>query len=179
MRALVVYESMYGNTHEIAEAIAEGLRGAGWTAETAPVAEASAERVAAADLLCLGGPTHVHGMTRPRTRDAAREAAGKDDELHLEPGADGPGAREWLEALAPIDGAAAAFDTRVDGPALLTGRASHAIDHRLRAHGFATRPPESFLVDRHHAVLLPGERERAVAWGRQLASTLAAPTWSR
>ena len=29
MRTAVVYESMFGNTHHVAEAIAEGLRGSG------------------------------------------------------------------------------------------------------------------------------------------------------
>lgn len=54
MRAVVVYESMYGNTHVIADAIASGL---GQTCEVivAPVGEAAAAAVATADLLVVGG----------------------------------------------------------------------------------------------------------------------------
>jgi flavorubredoxin len=57
MKALVVYESMFGNTRQIAEAIAAGL------AESVDVAavevsEATAEAAEGADLLVAGGPTH-------------------------------------------------------------------------------------------------------------------------
>jgi hypothetical protein len=50
MRALVVYESMYGNTHVIASSIAGGLR-ADCEVTLVPVAEATRDLFAAADLL--------------------------------------------------------------------------------------------------------------------------------
>jgi len=59
---LVVYESSYGNTHLIANAIGEGL-GTARTVEVLPVAKAAQELVDRADLVVVGGPTHVHGMT--------------------------------------------------------------------------------------------------------------------
>ena len=46
MRALVVYESMYGNTRAVAGDIADGLR-ADFEVTVVPVAEATAELVAA------------------------------------------------------------------------------------------------------------------------------------
>jgi len=55
MRALVVYESMYGNTRVVAGEIADGLR-VGYEVTVVPVAEATAELVAGADLLVAGGP---------------------------------------------------------------------------------------------------------------------------
>lgn len=55
MRALVVYESMFGNTHLVASNIADGLR-AGYEVTVVPVAEATPELVAAADLLVAGAP---------------------------------------------------------------------------------------------------------------------------
>ena len=59
--------------------------------------------------------------------------------------------------------AAAAFDTRIDGPAPLTGR-PRGIARRLRDHGFRlVVGPESFLVDKQSR-LLAGENERATAW---------------
>ncbi|MEU9048203.1 MULTISPECIES: flavodoxin domain-containing protein [unclassified Kitasatospora] len=65
MKAVIVYESMYGNTHGIAEAIAEGVHEVQPDATVAciPVAEAVADVTRSADLLVVGGPTHMHGMS--------------------------------------------------------------------------------------------------------------------
>jgi len=76
MRAVVVYESMYGNTHQVAEAIGAGLRSS-FEVSVVPVSEAGPAVLADADLLVVGGPTHVHGMSRTSTRKAAVEAADK------------------------------------------------------------------------------------------------------
>jgi hypothetical protein len=181
MRSLVVYESMYGATHIVAERIADGLRTAGIEADVVPVAEAQAERVATADLLVVGGPTHMHAMTRPFTRRMARKAAEKEDgHLSLDPAASGPGVREWLAELGHGDGrAAAAFDTRVEGNALLTGRASRGIAGQLDDHGYhAVAAAESFLVDKQGA-LLASEADRAGRWGAELGAAVAAAPAAR
>ena len=49
MRALVVYESMYGNTREVAEGVAEGLRAASVATELMPVRDALHQHVAAVE----------------------------------------------------------------------------------------------------------------------------------
>jgi flavodoxin len=67
MRALVVYESMFGNTRLVASNIADGLR-ADYEVTVVPVAEATPELVAAADLLVAGAPTHMHGLPSGWTR---------------------------------------------------------------------------------------------------------------
>lgn len=172
MRALVVYESMFGNTHTVAERIARGLGDARLVA----VGEATAEVVAAADLVVVGGPTHVHGMVSGRSRDAARQQAEDPGSgLTLDAGAEGPTLREWLDGVALPPGCrAAAFDTRVHGPAPLTGRASRGIAKRLeRRAATLVAAPESFLVDRDNH-LVEGEADRAEAWGASLARTPAA-----
>lgn len=66
MRTLVVYESMFGNTRHVAEAIARGLEDAG-TVATVPVARVGDEDLSSYDLVMVGGPTHVHGMSRDST----------------------------------------------------------------------------------------------------------------
>jgi Flavodoxin len=172
MKAVVVYESMYGNTHEVAEHIAEGLLASGLKVEVVHVSAATEEVVGSADLLVVGGPTHVHSMTRPGTRKAAVDKA-EAHQLVVEPGAPGVGLREWFDTLAKGPRAAgAAFDTRQEGAKLVTGQASRGIRTRLREHGLhVVMPPESFLVDKHPR-LLPGEAERAVQWGEDLARTL-------
>ena len=170
MKAVVVYESMYGNTHVVADAIGRGLSGGG-EVEVVPVAQAGPALVAGADLIVVGGPTHAHGMSRPSTRQAAVDQA-KDNPV--DPSASGPGLREWLDTMPPIAASAAAFDTRAGvAPALLTGRASKGIAKRLHQHGFEQlAEPESFLVDKDNH-LEPGEEERAEEWGARLAAAVS------
>jgi hypothetical protein len=165
MRALVVYESMYGNTHRIAEAIARGLRSA-YAVQVVSVGGARYEHVGRYDLIVAGGPTHAHGMSRPDTREAAITAPqAKAGQLKVEPDAGGVSLRVWLDTLGLGGGHAAAFDTRLQGYAFVTGRASKGIAAMLRQHGFElVVEPISFLVDRHDH-LLPGEEERAERWG--------------
>jgi flavodoxin len=66
MRAVVVYESMYGNTHQVAEAIGAGLGGA-FEVSVVPVSKAGPAVLADADLVVVGGPTHLHAMSRAAT----------------------------------------------------------------------------------------------------------------
>ena len=173
MSILIVYESMYGNTHEIADHVAAGLGERHGVDIVA--ASATPPQDLEVDLLVVGGPTHVHGLSRASTRTAAVDAAATDDDLHLDDSADSEsGLREWLAALGEHPHArAAAFDTRLDAAAVLTGRASRRIAKRLEGHGYdLIAEPESFLVDKHNH-LLPGESDRAREWGARLAEQLA------
>jgi hypothetical protein len=175
MRALIVYESIYGNTHVVANHIAEGLR-THFDVDVVPVGKATAERVAAADLLVVGGPTHVHAMSTTRSRQAGRDAAHKPGhETHLDPDAEGEGLRDWFHTLpATAPRAAASFDTRIAAAAVLTGRASRGIGRRLAELGFhLVVEPESFLVDKENH-LLAGESDRAEKWAISVASHVPA-----
>ena len=169
MRAVVVYESMYGNTHQVANAIGAGL-GTAFEVSVVPVSEASSAVLADADLIVVGGPTHMHAMSRATTRKWAVQAANRPvGGLEVEPGALGPGLREWFGSLARYPVNAAAFDTRLHGSATLTGRAAKGIARRLREHGFAViAEPESFLVTKQDW-LEPQEQNRARDWGTKLA----------
>lgn len=171
MKTLVVYESLYGRTHAIAEAIAAGLRPHG-EVRVVPVLDAGTDMIAWADLVVAGGPTHIHGMSRSKSREDGRARATKPGStLTLDPAASDSGVREWLDALVKVDGtSAAAFDTRATGPALITGKASGAIARGLRHRGFRlVADPESFLVD-SQTELVAGELDRATEWGTQLAA---------
>ena len=173
MRAVVVYESMYGNTHRVADAIGAGL-GTVFDVTVVPVLQASPVVLADADLVVVGGPTHAHGMSRATTRKAAVEAAAKPaSPLEVEPDALGPGLRDWFGSLGHYPVKAAAFDTRIHGPAALTGRASKAVARLLRAHGFdVLAEPESFLVTKQDR-LEPQETARAREWAARLAAVIA------
>jgi len=175
MRALVVYESMFGNTEVIARAIAEGLRGdaADATVEVVEASAAPPSIPADLDLLVVGGPTHAHGMSKPETRaDSARRAG---DRLVSR----GSGIREWIETLqgGSAKVAAAAFDTRIKGPGVLWGSAAKAADKLLRGLGMRSAArPESFLVEGPTGPLfdrlVDGETDRARRWGETLAAGL-------
>jgi len=165
VRAIVVYESMYGNTRTIAEALGDGLRPK-FETSVLPVDKATTEVLATADLVAVGGPTHGHSMSRPATRKAAVNAACQGS-LTVDPSADGAGLREWFAGIGSHPHTIAlAFDTRRDMPPSITGRAGHGIARRLRRCRFSNvRDAGSFLVDKNNR-LLAGERERATAWAR-------------
>ena len=169
MRAVVVYESAFGNTREVAEAVADGLSEAA-EVEVRPVAETSVEALAGAGLLVVGGPTHIHGQASHRSMVAASEDARKNPDHRFEGDLEGPVLRAWLDGLAKVDGAqAAAFDTRIGKPRLVTGSAAKGIARRLDRHGFdVVAEPESFIVDDMAGPLHEGELERAREWGRAL-----------
>jgi len=161
MSTLVVYESMWGNTRAVAEAVARGL-GEGVT--LVDVADAPAPVLDGIDLLVLGGPTHAFSMTRASTR---RDAIAKG--AATSPAA--PGIREWLAQLRASDHLdVATFDTRVGSVRHLPGSAARAAGKEVRRHHLGRLVATmSFYVDDMAGPLLDGEVERAQAWGRSLA----------
>jgi flavodoxin len=169
VKAIVVYESMFGNTHRVAEAVAEGLKE---NAEVSvhPVSEALPDTLAGADLLVVGGPTHIHGMASKMSHKAAADDAEKHPEHTLDPEAEGPVLRDWFDEIGKAKGVrAAAFDTRISKSKLLTGSAAKGIAKRLSRHGYEVVGEESFIVDDMAGPLHEGELERAREWGRGLA----------
>lgn len=167
MQALVVFESMFGNTQEVARAVADGLS-TRMEVELMEVGEAVWRP--GTTLLVVGGPTHAFGMTRPGTRaDAAKQ-------LGSAVISDRTGIREWLEALpsAPAGTAAAAFDTRVTHPRM-PGSAARAMHKRLRRSGLElVAPSESFWVEGTKGPLVAEETTRARTWGASLADDVVA-----
>ncbi|MFN8149640.1 MAG: flavodoxin domain-containing protein [Solirubrobacterales bacterium] len=168
-RALVVYESMFGNGRTVAEAIARGLS-AGLEARAVAVHVVDAEEVAAADLLVVGGPTHMHGMASAMSRRTAVQIA-TDAGVDLEPCATAePTLRTWLSGLHGERRRAAAFDTRSDHSVTISGSAARGIAKRLRRHGYViAADSNSFFVDDTTGPLSDGELDRAERWGAGLA----------
>jgi flavodoxin len=169
MRALVVHESMFGNTTTVARAIAAGLNGVdGVEADLVAVRDAPVE-LADIDLVVVGGPTHAFGMSRASTRRDAEDKGADAAAAH------GVGIREWIDAVRPKAGVViATFDTRVRRPRV-PGSAARAARKHLRTHGFkAIEPATSFWVDGTSGPLHDGEEDRARLWGADLASAMAA-----
>lgn len=164
MRALVVYESMFGNTEALAQAVGDGV--SRW-ASAMVVAVTAAPTVVGpgVDLLVVGGPTHALSLSRPVTRaEAVEQGAPPVTPVHQ-------GIREWLDDVR-LDGqtAVATFDTRVGR---VPGCAARAALRRLRRRGgIAVTPPESFAVTAAPGPLVDGELERARDWGASLAAVV-------
>ena len=166
MSALVVYESMYGNTDSIARAIAEGIENV-MPVTVVNVNHASTSALLDIDLLVVGAPTHVHGLSRPNSRSAAISSASAA--LPLDADAVGTGVREWLAGIETSARYFAAFDTRVNMPRWMTGAAAPLISRLLRARGLeAVTTPEDFLVT-DVTRLVSTELTRAKQWGLDLA----------
>ena len=164
MKTLVIYESMYGNTRQIAEAIADTIE----DACAVPVRAVDDGELSRAARVVVGGPTHAFGMSRPSTRTQAEVIAGKQTALTLEPGASGDGIRELLTRTDLTGKEVAAFDTRSTRFGLPhAARRINALANR--AGGTPVVHPGSFLVTRKN-LLRPGELGRARAWARQLTS---------
>ncbi|QWT25492.1 flavodoxin domain-containing protein [Subtercola sp. PAMC28395] len=193
MRALVVYESLWGNTEQVARAIASELES---TMSVELVDSDSAPpTVDGYDLLVVGGPTHAFSMTREATRDGAVKQNGA-------PRAPKQGIREWIAQLPadephPSDShtsdshtsdshtseshpserhlPAITFDTRVDAPRL-PGSAAKGARHELRSLGFDVRiKPRSFHVHGYGGPLVSGELAKAAAWAREFTVELSLP----
>jgi flavodoxin len=153
MQTLVIYDSKFGNTEKIAEAIGRGIGSVSEVrvTSTAEAANVLASLVARPDLVLLGGPTQNHGASA--------------------------GLRQFAEHLpADLHGLpAACFDTRYRGPVLLMGSAASAAAKALAKTGTKlVAPSESFFIVRHGSMqqqtLEPGEITRAEAWGRTVAT---------
>ncbi|GAA2948216.1 flavodoxin family protein [Microbacterium luteolum] len=168
----IVFESLFGSTRQVAEAIADGIR------ETTPVSVMSvvdAPALTDCDVLVVGAPTHAHSLSRPASRTEA-ESWARDPAKHLrfEGDSRATGVREWIDRCPSPRIGYVAFDTRVDMPRIFTGSAASAIAKRLRKHDLReVVPSESFLVDKD-SHLLPAEIDRARRWGRAIASAVAA-----
>jgi hypothetical protein len=170
MRALVVFESMFGNTETIARAVAVGL---------APYLDVTVVEVGAApasvtgdvDLMIVGGPTHAFGMTRPDSRRSAAQQAGGSTVSR------GDGIREWVSRVELVRPhvQVATFDTRVDKPRV-PGSAARGAARRLRRRGARLiADPQSFYVRGTPGPLLDGEVDRARQWGATLWASFMVP----
>ena len=150
MNTVVIYDSKFGNTEKIAEAIARGA-GTRASVQVLSVDAVAGSLVERPDLLLVGGPTQRRGMS--------------------------PGLKSFVDALpASLQGApVAAFDTRYKGAKLLMGSAAVEVTKRLEKAGVrSVAQPASFFIARGGPLeaqgLESGELERAEKWGGTVAA---------
>jgi len=142
MNSVVVYYSEFGNTKQVAEAIAETLQPAG-SARVVDIKQFTAAHLKGVDLVVMGTPTHK--MNLPKAVPPALDALPNG----------------CLRGIA-----VAAFDTSYKMSWLLNRfTASKRLNRTLRKLG--GKPivrPETFLVVEREGPLYEGEIERAKAW---------------
>jgi len=159
VKAVVVYESLWGNTAAIARAIAEGI---GEGAEALSTSEATAERVAGADLIVAGAPLLGFSLPTEQMRESIRSQPQR-----RQPDLSSPSMRSWLEALPAASGRGAAFETRIRWS---PGSAVKTILAGLEKAGYGTGgTADRFIVTGRYGPLKDGELERARSWGEMLA----------
>ena len=160
MKAVVVYESLWGNTAAVAGAIAEGI---GEGAVALSTASANGAALDGADLIVAGAP--LLGFSLP-TEDM-RSTIAKSRPAGPAPDLSAPSLRLWMAAL-PTGGAGfAAFETRIWWS---PGSAPKSIAAALAAKGYhQAAAPEKFIVTGRYGPLKAGELDRARVWGGSLA----------
>lgn len=159
MKTLIIYDSMYGNTKQIAEAIAGAFAAA--DTKLLNVSDAKQEDLKGLDLLIVGAPTYG-GRPKPTTQAFLDQIP--------------------TGALAGVN--VAAFDTR-----FAPKDQSFALRMLMKVINFAApriaqaleskggklvAPPEGFIVTGKEGPLKDGEVERAQAWVKNLISLKAA-----
>lgn len=148
MQTVVIYDSKFGNTEKIAQAIGRGLSA---FADVRVMSTGEVTLAGQPDLLLLGGPTQKRGAS--------------------------PGLRQFMDALPDaLRGVpAAVFDTRYRGAHWLMGSAAEKAAEAIQeAGGELVAEPEGFFIGRkgpmERQTLEAGEIERAEQWAASVAA---------
>jgi hypothetical protein len=164
MKAVVVYESHWGNTEAIARAVAAGF---GPEAEALTTDQASGAALIGVDLIVAGGPLIAFSLPSNEARDGIAAEAAK---APTPPDLSHPMLSAWLDSLPRGHGRSASFETRMRWS---PGGATGAIDRCLEAAGY--RPVgkgRRFVVKGKYGPLRDGEVELAREWGAELAEIM-------
>jgi len=140
MKALIIYDSVYGNTEKIARAVAEAITPS-YEVKVVRVGEANPSELASTDLLIVGSPTHAGRPT--------------------------PAIQDLLNKVPKLQGInIAAFDTRITTKLVrVFGYAAGRIAGNLkRKGGTLIVSPEGFFVTGNKGPLKEGELERVAGW---------------
>jgi len=171
--AIVVYESIWGNTATLAQAIGRGL---GPKTQVLSTSEATSDVVAEADVLVLGAP--VHSYNRP---EFVTIQVGRGPEDEVEGVASGSGLilmRDWIKDLPKPTIPVAVFEIRI-GDLPGEGGAREVLEALAEREWNLIAPAASFQMESHPISPGPGgwinpaELKRARAWGASLAETVS------
>ena len=149
MKVLIVYDSVFGNTEQVAQAIGNAL-GSQEDVEILRVSNVKPEQLTGLELLIVGSPTHG-GRPTPVIQDFLNRVS--------EP------------AIRGIN--VAAFDTRLSTRLVgIFGYAAGRIAGSLkRKGGTLIASPEGFFVKGKEGPLKEGELERAASWAKVIVKS--------
>lgn len=155
MNILIIYDSKFGNTEKIAQAMAMALGHHGRVRLVQADKADAFDLVNATDihLLIIGGPTQIHAVS--------------------------PAMKSFLDKIPPyaLRGLpTVCFDTRYNSARWITGSAGHRIAEQLEKKGAdIVTEPESFFVEQADGPLQTGELNRAVDWIEEIAARPVIP----
>lgn len=149
VKALVVYDSVYGNTAKVAKALAAGLESGGVDVDVVNVDAVKLDELGGVDLLCVGAPVHAWNASKP--------------------------VKEFLERLKSVEGLAGkkafAFDTKMKSR--LAGSAGGKIERKLKDIGLTiAKHSESAIVGGREGPLEENAEETFKQIGAELAKML-------
>jgi flavodoxin I len=149
MKTLVIYDSAYGNTEQIAKAIGGAING---NTKVLRISEVTPVELKGLDLLIVGSPTQGGRPTKPIQDLLASVPEGAFKGMNV-----------------------AAFDTRFSTKLVgIFGYAAGKIGDSLKKkEGNLKAPPEAFFVKGSKGPLKEGEIERAAKWAKELAGQQA------
>jgi len=153
MKILIVYDSVFGNTEQIAHAISDSL-GSKENVETLRVNDVKIEKITGSDLLIVGSPTRGFRPTKAITNFLKRISINGLNGVKV-------AAFDTRFSLSSIESSALRFIVKTGG------YAAKSIANRLKKKGGdIVMPPEGFLVTGEEGPLKDGELERAADWAK-------------
>jgi len=148
VKALVVYDSVYGNTEKVAKALSAGLESGGVDVDIVKVDAVKFDKLGDIDLLCVGSPVHGWNASKP--------------------------VKELLERLKSVEGLsgkkAFAFDTKMKSG--LAGSARGKIERKLKDLGLTIAKPSKSAIVKGREGPLEESAEAFKQIGAELAKTL-------
>lgn len=152
MKVMIIYDSVFGNTAKVAQAMAETLQ-----ASALPVSQVTTDQLRGLNLLIVGSPTRSFRPTPAISKFL--KSLSKDQLSGVQTAAFDT--RIWLPT---IDSAALRF--LVDKG----GYAANTMAQALKKKGdILAVPPKGFFVTGEQGPLKEGELERATEWAQQMA----------
>ena len=157
MKALVIYDSVFGNTEQVAQAIG-GALGTGEEVTTIRVGGVTTGQLTGLDLLIVGSPTRGFKPTEGIQTFLKSISSGSLKGMKV-------AAFDTRMTLQDINSPVLNFIVRFIGFRYAASPIAAALQKK---GGDLVTPPDGFYVEKSEGPLKEGELERAVEWARKI-----------